>query len=271
MDTWSNKNPGANARGHVRGHCRRSRPLGSLGSVVGRCQALGTMKEMQSESDHSSKPQMRVFVVHGRDHSLRDELAEFLRNLGTEPIVLEEQPSGGRTLIEKFEHYASASDYAVVLLTPDTLRHALVRSGARHHSLSSARSGVRTDRFHRSPRKGESGTRPPKRGNEAPSGPTIRIRQATIACPKDALAIPTYETKAAAAAQPPTPGKPLTFMPETVERKYPLYLPDDHPDSAPLVYVLHVYRGVARDYISELGLNRVADAHGFAVCYPQGA
>ncbi len=67
----------------------------------------------------SNRPQ--VFVVHGRDHQLRDGLTQFLRNLGTEPIVLDEQASGGRTVIEKFEHFAGSSSYAVVLLTPDDI------------------------------------------------------------------------------------------------------------------------------------------------------
>jgi predicted nucleotide-binding protein len=36
-----------------------------------------------------------------------------------EPIVLREQPSGGKTLIEKFESYARKVDCVFVLLTPD--------------------------------------------------------------------------------------------------------------------------------------------------------
>lgn len=61
----------------------------------------------------------------------------------------------------------------------------------------------------------------------------------------------------------------LTFEHEAIERKYLLYLPNDLPENAPLVFVLHGYRGDARGY-TELGMNRLADAHRFAVCYPQG-
>ncbi|MGI9243843.1 MAG: alpha/beta hydrolase family esterase [Verrucomicrobiales bacterium] len=61
----------------------------------------------------------------------------------------------------------------------------------------------------------------------------------------------------------------LTFEHEEIERKYLLYLPDDLPDKAPLVFMLHGYRGDARDY-TELGMNRLAEAKRFAVCYPQG-
>ncbi|OGA67701.1 MAG: hypothetical protein A3G81_11210 [Betaproteobacteria bacterium RIFCSPLOWO2_12_FULL_65_14] len=36
-----------------------------------------------------------------------------------EPIILHEQPSMGRTVIEKFEDYAADAQLAFVLLTPD--------------------------------------------------------------------------------------------------------------------------------------------------------
>ena len=61
----------------------------------------------------------RVFVVHGHDHGLRAEACSVLRKLGLEPIVLEEQASGGKTVIEKFEYHAADSSFAVVLLSPD--------------------------------------------------------------------------------------------------------------------------------------------------------
>ena len=54
-----------------------------------------------------------------------------------------------------------------------------------------------------------------------------------------------------------------------VERQYVLHLPDDLPENAPLVFFLHGYHGNARNY-AKMGMSRVADAHGFAVVYPQG-
>ena len=61
----------------------------------------------------------------------------------------------------------------------------------------------------------------------------------------------------------------LTFNHGETERRYLIHLPKDLSDNAPLVFLLHGYRGDARGYM-ELGMNRVADANGFAVCYPQG-
>lgn len=99
----------------------------------------------------------------------------------------------------------------------------------------------------------------------------MQKRQDAIACLMIALVVLAHGSKGATEAEPPTPGKFLTFMHKTVEREYLLHSPKSLPDNAPLVFVLHGYRGDTRDYMAELGMNRVADAHGFAACYPQGA
>lgn len=61
----------------------------------------------------------KVFIVHGHDDSSKNELASFLYKVGLTPIVLHEQPNQGKTVVEKFEQYASDVGYAFVLLTPD--------------------------------------------------------------------------------------------------------------------------------------------------------
>ena len=61
----------------------------------------------------------RVFVVHGRDEAAKHTVARYLGDLGLEPIILQEQPSQGRTIIEKFEEYAGTVGFAVILGTPD--------------------------------------------------------------------------------------------------------------------------------------------------------
>ena len=60
----------------------------------------------------------RVFVVIGRDEAATQTMARHIEGLGLEPIILREQPSEGRTVIEKFEEYAQVG-FAVVLCTPD--------------------------------------------------------------------------------------------------------------------------------------------------------
>ncbi|WP_240746295.1 TIR domain-containing protein [Desulfuromonas acetexigens] len=60
----------------------------------------------------------KAFIVHGHDEGAREAVARFLEQLGITPIILHEQASGGRTVIEKLEKNSHV-DFAVVLLTPD--------------------------------------------------------------------------------------------------------------------------------------------------------
>jgi predicted nucleotide-binding protein len=59
-----------------------------------------------------------IFVVHGRDYKPVEELKVMLKEFGLNPIVLHEQPSGSRTIVEKLEKYSDVG-YAFVVLTPD--------------------------------------------------------------------------------------------------------------------------------------------------------
>lgn len=81
----------------------------------------------QDDETHKGKVAAngRVFIVHGHDSSLKNETARFLKDLtGEDPVILHEQPDGGRSLIEKFEASAATTGYAVVLLTADDLGRA---------------------------------------------------------------------------------------------------------------------------------------------------
>jgi len=61
-----------------------------------------------------------VFIVHGRDDGIKETVARFVGNLGHTPIILHEQPSGGKTVIEKFEANAEAC-FVIALMTPDDM------------------------------------------------------------------------------------------------------------------------------------------------------
>ncbi len=61
-----------------------------------------------------------------------------------------------------------------------------------------------------------------------------------------------------------------TYFHDGMLRDYLLYRPAGLPPGAPLVLVLHGYTGSASGSLSTYGMNAVADANGFAVCYPQG-
>lgn len=59
-----------------------------------------------------------VFVVHGKDHKSLEELKKMLKGFGLNPIILHEEASGSRTIVEKLEKYSNVG-YAFVMLTPD--------------------------------------------------------------------------------------------------------------------------------------------------------
>ena len=59
-----------------------------------------------------------VFIVHGRDRKPMKELKAMLKEFGLNPIVLHEQASGARTIIEKLEKYSDVG-YTFVILTPE--------------------------------------------------------------------------------------------------------------------------------------------------------
>ena len=45
----------------------------------------------------------KVFIVHGHDHALKQEVARIIEKQGIEAIILSEQANGGKTIIEKIE------------------------------------------------------------------------------------------------------------------------------------------------------------------------
>ncbi len=68
----------------------------------------------------------RVFIVHGHDDAHKHELFRVLESVtGTKPIILHEQPSGGRSILEKLEEYAAAAGFAIALLTADDVGRAV--------------------------------------------------------------------------------------------------------------------------------------------------
>ncbi|MGZ3560645.1 MAG: TIR domain-containing protein [Vulcanimicrobiaceae bacterium] len=72
------------------------------------------LAEMPEDSPVSSK----VFITHGRDKATRDAVVNFIHSLQLQPIVLEDEPSGGLTIIEKYEKHARVG-YGIAILSPD--------------------------------------------------------------------------------------------------------------------------------------------------------
>jgi predicted nucleotide-binding protein len=81
------------------------------------------VKEAKSRKEpsvtHKAVERKKVFIVHGRERSMRENVSDYIKELGLEPVVLFEQTNKGRTIIKKFEECAEDCSYAVVLLSPD--------------------------------------------------------------------------------------------------------------------------------------------------------
>lgn len=60
-----------------------------------------------------------IFIVHGHDDACKQSVARYLESLKLAPVILHEQVNQGKTIIEKFEDFASRAGYAIILATPD--------------------------------------------------------------------------------------------------------------------------------------------------------
>lgn len=87
-----------------------------------------TQRQILFEAEHDAGRQERavidtagdIFVVHGHGELELQTVARFLERVTDRKVViLREQPSRGRTIIEKFEGHALKCAFAVVLLTAD--------------------------------------------------------------------------------------------------------------------------------------------------------
>ena len=65
----------------------------------------------------------KVFVVYGHDQTSRTQLEAMLRRWGLEPLILDQLPTEGQTVIEKLEAAIAEADFGVVLATPDDEGH----------------------------------------------------------------------------------------------------------------------------------------------------
>jgi len=84
-------------------------------------EALGIDLGLVSPTARAQLKQSRkVFVVYGHDTQAKTQLEAMLRRWDLDPLILEQLPSEGQTVIEKLEKYTQGDvSFAVVLATPD--------------------------------------------------------------------------------------------------------------------------------------------------------
>lgn len=64
--------------------------------------------------------QNKVFIVHGHNDGIKYELSQKLLKVGLTPIILHEQVSENKTIVEKIEKYSDVK-FAIVILSDDDL------------------------------------------------------------------------------------------------------------------------------------------------------
>lgn len=72
----------------------------------------------QRTSMAKTKEYKKVFIVHGHDNALKQEVARMVEKQGLEAIILSEQANRGKTIIEKFEEHSDVGA-AICLFTGD--------------------------------------------------------------------------------------------------------------------------------------------------------
>ena len=72
---------------------------------------------------NSGAGERSIFVVYGHDEEAKTTLEAMLRRWGLNPLILDQLPSGGQTIIEKLESVSGKASFAVVLATPDDEGH----------------------------------------------------------------------------------------------------------------------------------------------------
>lgn len=93
-----------------------------LESIIERLELIPEPAHATSDIAHPAMPskeidRSKIFIVHGHDDSSKLEVARFIEKIGFEPIILHEQVSKSRTIIEKIEAYSNVG-FGVVIYSP---------------------------------------------------------------------------------------------------------------------------------------------------------
>lgn len=93
-----------------------------LESIIERLELIPEPANTASGMAPPAKPskeidRSKIFIVHGHDDSAKLEVARFIEKIGFEPIILHEQASESRTIIEKIEAYSDVG-FGVVIYSP---------------------------------------------------------------------------------------------------------------------------------------------------------
>lgn len=123
LDVASFARDAENVAERIIGALARLAPASGPASAVGakrsvRQIAAGISSEINSGEARKASGRS-IFVVHGHDESMKDEVVAYLRSVSVNPIVLKDIRGARTSLFEKFRDVAGEARFAVVLFSAD--------------------------------------------------------------------------------------------------------------------------------------------------------
>jgi len=112
---------------------------------------FGRNKTLSSPQSINKKILKKVFIIHGKEVSLADELHRILNEHEIGSVILQNQPNDGRTVLEKLEEEGfNKTDYAIAIVTPDDIGGlngtGIVKSRARQNVILEIGAFIMKDR-----------------------------------------------------------------------------------------------------------------------------
>lgn len=92
------------------------REITKIESALSACLRI-TPKGKKTQIETKELDLTKVFIVHGQDDLLKNQVARFIEKLGLKAIILHEQASSGKTIIEKIEEHSNVG-FGIILYTP---------------------------------------------------------------------------------------------------------------------------------------------------------
>jgi predicted nucleotide-binding protein len=74
--------------------------------------------ELQSDKESNNENDKNIFIVHGHNTEILESVARLIEKIDLFPIILNEMPNEGKTIIEKFEKYTNVN-FAIIILADD--------------------------------------------------------------------------------------------------------------------------------------------------------
>ncbi|MET3981645.1 hypothetical protein ABIB62_004338 [Mucilaginibacter sp. UYP25] len=93
--------------------------INNLERLVNKLPLIGSLVNESNtiKVEISQQQNDNIFIVHGHDITAETKAARFIEQIGFKPIILHEQSSSGKTIIEKIEEYSNVG-FGIVLYTP---------------------------------------------------------------------------------------------------------------------------------------------------------